>query len=58
MTLQATCEEEEVRFRSTDDTALRGTLRAAPHPRRGCCSSTGLRPTGTRTGSILGDINF
>ena len=35
MTLQAACGEEEVRFRSTDGTALRGTLRAAPHPRLG-----------------------
>ena len=34
MTLQMPC-EEEVGFRSTDGTALRGTLRAAPHPRMG-----------------------
>ena len=34
MTLQMPC-EEEVGFRSTDGTALRGTLRAASHPRMG-----------------------
>lgn len=34
MTLQMAC-EEEVRFRSADGTALRGTLRTAPSPRMG-----------------------
>lgn len=34
MPLQTAC-EEEVGFRSLDGTALRGTLRAAPHPRMG-----------------------
>ena len=34
MTMQIAC-EEEVEFRSVDGTALRGTLRTAPHPRLG-----------------------